>query len=78
LVPSHTSYSIFKSNSSKPENTKIARNLDVSYNGLGGSSKDDVYPSPKPAQTGLKRQKSSTAISSVKFRKLTAAPSNKK
>ncbi|KAG5872566.1 hypothetical protein JTB14_033983 [Gonioctena quinquepunctata] len=78
LVPSHTSYSIFKSNSSKPENTKIARNLDVSYNGLGGSSKDDIYPSPKPAQTGLKRQKSSTAISSVKFRKLTAAPSSKK
>lgn len=40
------------------------------YDGLGGSSKDDIYPSPKQAKLSLKRQKSSSTVSSSKLKKL--------
>lgn len=43
------------------------------YDGLGGHSKEDNFPSPKPV-IGLKRSKSTT-VSSSKFRKL--APNKK-
>lgn len=45
------------------------------YDGLGGSSKEDLFPSPKPAQVSLKRPKSTSSISSNKMKKL--APINK-
>ncbi|KAJ8949372.1 hypothetical protein NQ314_008232 [Rhamnusium bicolor] len=64
-------YTIFRPPPRKLENMKLPSNKNqVNYDGLGGSTKDDIFPSPKPAQTGLKRHKSSSVISSSKFRKL--------
>lgn len=53
------------------ENVKQATlNKDVVYNGLGSSSEEDIFPLPRPSQTNMKRPKSSSSISSSKFRKL--------
>lgn len=46
------------------------RNKSEFYDGFGGSSKDDVFPSPKPAKVSLKRPKSSSTVSSNKLKKL--------
>ncbi|KAJ8916316.1 hypothetical protein NQ315_005011 [Exocentrus adspersus] len=68
---SKNGFSIFKPATVTLENIKQTKsNSDVVYNGLGSSSKEDVFPSPKPPQTGLKRHKSSSSISSNKFKKL--------
>ncbi|CAH1163838.1 unnamed protein product [Phaedon cochleariae] len=71
-------YTIFKSSTSELEDKGISKNGVIHYNGLGGSSKEDIYPSPKPIQTGLKRNKTSSTISSNKFRKLAPGSSNSK
>ncbi|XP_018567295.1 E3 ubiquitin-protein ligase TRAIP-like [Anoplophora glabripennis] len=64
-------FSIFKTATKTLDNIKQLKvNHEVVYNGLGGSSREEVFPSPKPTQTGLKRHKSGSAISSSKFRKL--------
>ncbi|XP_023024574.2 TRAF interacting protein no poles [Leptinotarsa decemlineata] len=73
---SFSSYTIFKTNSSNKGDKKPSRN-DVYYNGLGGSAKEDLYPSPKPVQTGLKRSRSNTTVSARKFKKLSAFPTKK-
>lgn len=49
-----------------PEIKSGTKNDEVCYNGLGGSQREDIYPIPK----GLKRNKSSSSISSRKFKKL--------
>ncbi|CAH0552071.1 unnamed protein product [Brassicogethes aeneus] len=69
-----TKYTIFKPVPSKLENVKLTKQKsdEVNYNGFGGTSKDDFYPSPKPTTTSLKRHKSQTHVPSSKFRKLSA------
>lgn len=46
------------------------KNKSEFYDGLGGSSKEDIFPSPKPTKVSLKRQKSSSTVSSNKLKKL--------
>lgn len=56
---------------------KTSSQHDIAYDGLGGHSKFHSFPSPskKSALAGVKRQKSASTISSLKFRKL--APNQK-
>ncbi|KAL3289111.1 hypothetical protein HHI36_003553 [Cryptolaemus montrouzieri] len=50
------------------------------YTGLGGQVNEDYFKFPvkKSSPVGLKRHKSSSSVSTTKFRKLTALPSTKK
>lgn len=59
-------YSFLKKSQKVPEIKSGTKNDEVCYNGLGGSQREDIYPIPK----GLKRNKSSSSISSRKFKKL--------
>ncbi|KAJ8983374.1 hypothetical protein NQ317_010467 [Molorchus minor] len=73
-----TGFTIFKSPPASLENIKLSNNTGAVYNGLGSTSKEDIFPSPKPAPSGLKRPKTSSSISSSKFRKLAPAASKSK
>ncbi|KRT81793.1 hypothetical protein AMK59_5428, partial [Oryctes borbonicus] len=66
------STNIFKSTVPLLDDVKVDRG-DYNYDGLGGHSKDDKFPTPRPITT-IKRPKSSS-IPSSKFRKL--APNKK-
>lgn len=55
-------------------NTKL-NNTDFAYNGLGGHSKEEKYPMPNGSSSMGKRSRSSSTLSSTKFRKL--APTKK-
>ncbi|KAJ8962846.1 hypothetical protein NQ318_001246 [Aromia moschata] len=68
---SKSGFTIFKAPPASLEHIKLPTNTSgISYNGLGGTSKEDVYPTPKPRETGLKRPKSCATLTSNKFRKL--------
>ncbi|XP_050505000.1 E3 ubiquitin-protein ligase TRAIP isoform X2 [Diabrotica virgifera virgifera] len=65
-------YSIFKtSQKSLVDGTKKSKHDDnVDYDGLGGTNKTEIFPSSKRQQTGMKRTKSASSLSSSKFKKL--------
>ncbi|XP_072389144.1 uncharacterized protein [Diabrotica undecimpunctata] len=65
-------YSIFKTSQKQlvDGSKKAKHDDDIDYDGLGGTSKRDIFPSPKKQQTGMKRTKSGSSISSNKFKKL--------
>ncbi|XP_017781704.1 PREDICTED: E3 ubiquitin-protein ligase TRAIP [Nicrophorus vespilloides] len=64
-------FSIFKGGMPKTDTLKVSK-PEYNYNGLGGHSKEDIFPSPIRASVPLKRIKSNSIISSSKFRKLSA------
>ncbi|XP_030761865.1 E3 ubiquitin-protein ligase TRAIP [Sitophilus oryzae] len=77
LVPnSHENkFSIFKNKStSQLEPLQMERKLNdcMCYNGLGSSSKEDIFPSPRKISSGFKRTKTNKLPSSTKLRKLSA------
>ncbi|XP_056640633.1 E3 ubiquitin-protein ligase TRAIP-like [Diorhabda sublineata] len=65
---SSKNYSIFKLSRNLTSDKQKASTSEVSYDGLGGSSKEDIYPTPKKVQKGVKRTKKST-LPTVKFKK---------
>ncbi|CAH2002025.1 unnamed protein product [Acanthoscelides obtectus] len=58
--------------SAKTDILQTNKQSNVCYNGLGGSSKDDVFPSPKSSQTSTSKRKKITCTKN-KFKRL--APS---
>ncbi|XP_060533668.1 E3 ubiquitin-protein ligase TRAIP-like isoform X2 [Cylas formicarius] len=71
-------FSIFKQTTSISDFRK-GGSSNVLYNGLGGSSKEDIFPSPKEKSvaSGIKRKGSST-VSLSKFKKLSANTGKRK
>ena len=66
--------SIFKKPKSNISTIASSRSEIMMYNGLGGQSKEDVYPAPnselKYRNTGIKRNSIDVGASSSKFRKV--------
>lgn len=69
-------HSIFKSGHLKQDKDHLpSTSKSEYYDGMGGSSKEDIYPVPKPFKVSSKRPKSSSS-GSHKMKKL--APLNTK
>lgn len=70
-------FSIFKNKSVPSQfepfslSATSSRKNDVTYDGFGGSSKDDIFPSPQKISVGSKRPKT-LKTTSAKFKKLSA------